>query len=117
VSEWCQTDFMEVRLDGVLVAVAVTDITEDGLSAVYTFFDPTLEKRNLGKYCILQQIRLTAERELPHLYLGYWISQCGNMAYKRDYQPLEGFFHMRSWELLTAETTVEATRDPQEQPQ
>lgn len=90
-SRWCDTEFLEFRLDGVLVAVAVTDRVPDGLSAVYTFFDPELARRSLGTYAILSQIELARQRGLDWLYLGYWIEQCHKMAYKTDYQPLQLF--------------------------
>lgn len=98
-SRWCHTEFLEVRLREQLMAVAVTDCSADGLSAVYTFFEPEQQKRNLGRYCVLQQIQLAAARQLPYLYLGYWIENCANMAYKADYRPLE-VFRFNKWELL-----------------
>ncbi len=72
-----------------LVAVAVTDILENGLSAIYTFFDPDYPKRSLGRYAILWQIEKCMQLELPYLYLGYWIKQCQKMSYKSDYRPLQ----------------------------
>ncbi len=75
--------------DGDLVAVAVTDITASGLSAVYTFFDPHERTRGLGTYAILCQIELARERKLPHLYLGYWIGGHAKMQYKARFHPLE----------------------------
>jgi arginine-tRNA-protein transferase len=81
-SPWSPTVFLEFRLDGRLVAVAVTDVCDTGLSAVYTFFEPTLPKRSLGTYAILRQVELARERGLPHLYLGYWIEGHPKMGYK-----------------------------------
>ena len=74
-----------------LIAIAVVDVMLDGLSAIYTFFDPNLEKRSLGKYAILWQIEQAREMGLDYLYLGYWIKNCQKMAYKDAYQPLELF--------------------------
>jgi len=99
ISRWCHTEFLEVRLDDKLVAVAVTDHCLDGLSAVYTFFEPDMQHRNLGRYCVLQQIKLAAERQLPYVYLGYWIENCGNMSYKAEYRPIEVYKH-NGWNLL-----------------
>lgn len=91
LNPWSETLFLDVRLDGKLVASAVTDSTTDGLSAVYTFFDPTLPKRALGRYCILQQIEFCKMMNLPYLYMGYWVNDCRKMAYKTDFLPQEHF--------------------------
>ncbi|GAB3272292.1 arginyltransferase [Parahaliea aestuarii] len=72
-----------------LLAVAVVDVMIDGLSAIYTFFDPDEQQRGLGSYAILWQIEQAREMGLHYLYLGYWIEACKKMAYKADYQPLE----------------------------
>ena len=69
--------------------MAVTDQLNDGLSAVYTFFDPTLPERSLGVMALLWQIEQCQRLRLPYLYLGYWIRQCQKMSYKNQYQPLE----------------------------
>lgn len=86
---WVDTRFLEMRIEGRLVCVAVVDVLEDALSAVYTYFDPDLPTRGLGKYAVLYEIAQTRERELSWLYLGYWIKDCRKMSYKHDYQPLE----------------------------
>jgi arginine-tRNA-protein transferase len=86
---WSPTVFIEFRLGGRLVAVAVTDVCETGLSAVYTFFDPGLPRRGLGTYAILRQIELTRLRKLPHLYLGYWIAHHPKMGYKARFDSLQ----------------------------
>jgi arginine-tRNA-protein transferase len=89
----------EFSLDGEVVMVALIDKLIDGLSAVYTFFDPALEKRGLGTFGVLTQINLAREIGLPYVYLGYWIEACAKMAYKRNYQPLEGLRDGR-WQRL-----------------
>ncbi len=81
---------VEFRDAGELVMVSVIDQIEDGLSAVYTFFDPAREQASLGTYGILWQIDLARRLELPYVYLGYWIGATPKMAYKKQYQPLEG---------------------------
>jgi arginine-tRNA-protein transferase len=88
-SRWSDTRFLELRLEGALVAVAVTDRTEIGLSAVYTFFEPALARRGLGTFAILSQISLAQRLGLPHLYLGFWIEHHPKMGYKSRYRPLE----------------------------
>lgn len=79
------------RADDSLIAVALVDILTDGLSAVYSFFDPKEDRRGLGTYIVLDLIDETRMQSLPHVYLGYWISECRKMSYKMRFQPLEGF--------------------------
>lgn len=86
---WCDTRFLEFRLNGHLVAVAVTDFVNDGLSAVYSFFDPELKKRSLGTWCILQQIDYAKQLELEYVYLGYWVENHSKMHYKINFKPLQ----------------------------
>ncbi len=81
--------FFEVRLNDQLLAVAVTDQLTQGLSAIYTFYEPALPKRSLGTYCILTQIEQSRQLGLPYLYLGYWVKQCQKMNYKIGYRPLQ----------------------------
>lgn len=78
-----------------LVALAVVDELQDGLSAIYTFYDPTLERRSLGTYAILWQIERARALGLEYLYLGYWIRGCRKMAYKSEYRPLELYVNNR----------------------
>ncbi|MCB1854519.1 MAG: arginyltransferase [Halieaceae bacterium] len=72
-----------------LVALAVVDELQDGLSAIYTFFEPLQEKRSLGSYAILWQVQRARALGLDYVYLGYWIKGCRKMAYKSSYRPLE----------------------------
>ena len=90
-SEWSNTHFLEVRKDERLLAVAVTDVTPSGLSAVYTYFDPAESRRGLGNFCILQQIKQAQRMQLEHLYMGYWIENCQKMKYKTNFQPMQAF--------------------------
>lgn len=79
----------EFTLEGEVIMVSLVDRLLDGLSAVYTFFEPDLAMRGLGVLGVLAQVRLTREMGLPYLYLGYWIQGCRKMAYKQSYRPLE----------------------------
>lgn len=90
LSSQVNSSLVEFRDAEKLVMVAVVDRVEDGLSAVYTFFDPALEKRGLGTYAVLWQIELARSLELPHVYLGYWIAESPKMAYKSNFRPLQG---------------------------
>lgn len=86
---WGCTEYVQFRKDGRLIAVAVVDVMVDGLSAIYTFYDPAEDARSLGRYAILWQVERCRSEGLPYVYLGYWIRNCRKMAYKADYQPLE----------------------------
>ena len=92
-----ETRLLEFRLSGRLMAVAVTDVTPGGLSAVYTFFDPDLSHRAPGSFAIICQIEAAKGLGLPYLYLGYWIEACGKMSYKSRFRPLEAW-NGREWE-------------------
>ena len=87
--------FYEFRLDGRLVAVAVTDLLPNGLSAVYTFYEPAEERRSLGRFAILWQIGEAMRQELEAVYLGYWIKNCKKMSYKTQYRPIELLINQR----------------------
>jgi leucyl-tRNA---protein transferase len=87
--DWSPTRFLEMRLHGRLLAVAVTDCLPDALSAVYTFFDPEVDARSLGTYAILRQIEWARTSGLSHVYLGYWIHGHPKMDYKSAFRPLE----------------------------
>ena len=88
---WAQTKYLEARLDEKLIAVAVIDQVNNGLSSVYSFFDPEYPKRSLGNYLILKQIELNNSFHNEFLYLGYWIEKCQKMKYKGDYKPHQLF--------------------------
>ena len=83
-----------------LLAVAVVDVMSNGLSAIYSFFDPDINERSLGVYAVLWQIQHSAELGLPHIYLGYWIKQCRKMSYKIEYRPIELLVNSR-WAALS----------------
>ncbi|MEN6543257.1 arginyltransferase [Parvibaculum sp.] len=80
-----------------LIAAALTDTLEDGLSMVYSFFDTTAEERSLGTFMVLDHIRRARQMGLPFIYLGYWVADCRKMAYKMRYRPLEAL-GMNGWE-------------------
>ncbi|MDN2564967.1 arginyltransferase [Aquibium sp. A9E412] len=89
--------FVTGKGSGELVAVALTDMMADGLSMVYSFFDPEAEDRSLGTYMILDHIERARQAGLPHVYLGYWVNGSRKMAYKVRFKPQE---HLgpRGWE-------------------
>jgi arginine-tRNA-protein transferase len=86
-----ETRFCELRAHGELLGVAVVDILPDGLSAMYTFYEPEEKSRGLGVYSVLWQVEQARQHHLPWVYLGYWISKSPKMAYKSAYRPLEAY--------------------------
>ena len=74
---------------GELLACALTDVLQDGLSMVYSFFDPAEADRSLGTYMIIDHVRAAAARGLPYVYLGYWVNGSSKMGYKGRFRPLE----------------------------
>lgn len=85
------------RGEGDLVAVCLTDVLGDGLSMVYSFYEPSLERRSLGTFMILDHIAQAQARGLPHLYLGYWVEGSRKMQYKARFLPQERL-GMNGWE-------------------
>ncbi|MCG7362288.1 arginyltransferase [Roseomonas sp. ACRSG] len=75
--------------DGRLVAACLTDRLSDGLSAVYSFYDPEIERRSLGTYAVLWLVQRAMQLDLPFVYLGYWVPQSRKMAYKARFRPSE----------------------------
>ncbi len=114
-AHWAETAFVEFRLGDRLVAVAVTDLVSDGLSAVYTFYDPDLGSRGLGTHAILWQIARARHEGLPHLYLGYWIAGSRKMAYKAAFRPLEGWLRDH-WQRLPETAAAATTPAPPQAP-
>jgi arginine-tRNA-protein transferase len=90
-----------------LVAACIVDRVEDGLSAVYSFFDPSSSRRCLGSYMILWLVHQVKLLGTSHVYLGYWIAECSKMSYKSRFQPLEAYTPV-GWRPLRQEEAVAA---------
>jgi len=87
--EWNSTSYVEFRAGARLLAVSVVDRLDNGISAIYTYYEPDEERRSLGSYVILWQIQLARDLGLPSVYLGYWIRNCRKMNYKTRFRPIE----------------------------
>ena len=75
--------------DNALVAVSLTDVLEDGVSMVYSFYSPDLQQASLGTYMILDHVEIAREAGLPYVYLGYWVPGSQKMGYKSNFSGLE----------------------------
>jgi leucyl-tRNA---protein transferase len=82
-----------------LRAVCLTDILDDGLSMVYSFFDPDYDRDSLGTHVILDHITIARELNLPYVYLGYWVPGSQKMGYKANFSALE-IYHRGQWDRL-----------------
>ena len=93
------TDLYELREGGVLRMVSLVDRLVDGMSSVYTFFEPGVPGTSYGTYSVLWQIERCRAAGLPYVYLGYWIAESRKMAYKATFRPAEGLV-AGSWSRL-----------------
>lgn len=99
-------EFLEIRdSENILIACCVVDIFYDGLSAIYSYFDPEQSKRSLGRFIILALISQGQQMGLPYTYLGYWIKDSSKMNYKADYQPLE-VYNGELWRRLISNQSI-----------
>ena len=89
------------RGTGDLMAVALTDVLSDGLSMVYSFYNPNVAHRSLGTFLILDHVARAREMKLPFVYLGYWVQGSRKMDYKRRFLPQERL-SPQGWERVEA---------------
>ena len=92
---------IEFRDHGTLRMVSIVDDLQDGLSSVYTFYDPDIRGASFGTFNVMWQIDLCHKLDLPYLYLGYWIKQSRKMSYKIQFQPMQGLTDNR-WQAIGA---------------
>jgi len=95
------TDLVEFREQGELRIVSLVDRLADGLSSVYTFFEPGVDGASYGTFNILWQIERCRALGVSYLYLGYWIAESRKMAYKSTFRPIEGLVDAE-WRTLVA---------------
>lgn len=106
------TIITEFRTEGRLIGGCLTDRLGDGLSAVYSFYAPELERQSLGTYAILWLIERAKSEGLPYVYLGYWVPESRKMAYKARFRPCE-ILVGGTWRMLTdAEVSEGAGAQP-----
>jgi leucyl-tRNA---protein transferase len=96
---------------GPLIACALTDVLQDGLSMVYSFFDPAMSLRSLGTYMILDHVRAARSKKLPYVYLGYWVRGSRKMDYKSRFRPLE-VLGASGWQRLSEGETYQQSASP-----
>ncbi|MEL6583332.1 MAG: arginyltransferase [Pseudomonadota bacterium] len=94
-----------------LTAVCLTDVLDDGVSMVYSFFDPALSKRSIGTYLILDHVEIARQLGLPYVYLGYWVPGSSKMDYKARFKPLE-IFYRGKWSDLDSMSDIRTDRHP-----
>ena len=90
---------------GTLIGGCLIDTMEDGLSAVYSYFDPNFQKYSLGSYIILWLIERTKQLSLPYLYLGYWVGGSQKMVYKDKFKPLE-YYSPMGWKKFNKDNLI-----------
>lgn len=93
---------------GELIACVLVDLMSDGLSLVYSFYDPREERRSLGTFIILDHLIQAGLNGLPYVYLGYWVPGSEKMAYKARFSPVE-ILRPQGWTLMSARDRAEAS--------
>ncbi len=106
-----RTRVIEYGIGSKLMAVALTDLIADGLSMVYSFYEPKPAVLSLGTYLILDHIALAKEANLPYLYLGYWVPGSPKMGYKARFSGLE-IYYKNKWQALDDPDSFNAELHP-----
>jgi arginyl-tRNA--protein-N-Asp/Glu arginylyltransferase len=97
--------------EGNLNAVCLTDVFDDGLSLVYSFFETSVPKNSVGTYMILDHIKIAKEAGLPYVYLGYWVQGSDKMAYKTKFSGVE-VFRNQKWAPFDPSYSYETDSNP-----
>ena len=98
----------EGRGPGDLVACALVDALADGLSLVYSFYEPTLRRRSLGSFIILDHVVQAGQHGIPYVYLGYWVQGSPKMDYKARFRPVE-VLNGQTWVVLSERERMDGT--------
>ncbi|MCV6604395.1 MAG: GNAT family N-acetyltransferase, partial [Porticoccaceae bacterium] len=104
------TRYLELRHKGRLIACSLVDVLDHGISAIYTYYDPADTRRSLGTMAILAAIGEARSRNLPYLYLGYWIANCQKMRYKTRFKPIE-ILNDGNWQPHSEHSGDESTKN------
>jgi arginine-tRNA-protein transferase len=99
--------------DPVLIGASLTDILDDGISMVYSFYDPEIKQNSFGKYIILDHIEYAKQLGLPYVYLGYWVPNSEKMGYKSDFSGIE-IFSNGAWQRLDTDCKLKLEPDQPE---
>lgn len=99
------------RTSGQLIGVSLTDVLSDGLSMVYSFYEPDMPRRSLGTYMILDHVEIAREAGLPYVYLGYWVPGSQKMGYKAKFSGLE-VYAGGAWQRMTNPKDYSADMHP-----
>ena len=94
-----------------LIATCLTDVLDDGLSMVYSFYDPDWARNSLGSFIILDHIRIAQESGLPYVYLGYWVPGSPKMGYKAGFSGLE-IFRGGKWQTMNEADNYDEDTNP-----
>lgn len=103
-SAFSNSRFICMYINDTLIGISVIDQFDGGLSAVYTFFDPDHSSRSLGIYAILYLQEMAKIRNIPYVYLGYWVANSKKMSYKKSFTPLQGYIN-KEWITLNDDTS------------
>lgn len=104
-------EYRDAAEQDALVGVCLTDILDDGLSLVYSFFEPARQRDSLGSHVILDHVRLAREAGLPYVYLGYWVPGSAKMGYKAQFPALEVYVD-GAWQEMRAPEDYETQAHP-----
>ena len=106
-----RSDSGRSRARGALTAVCLTDVMDDGLSMVYSFYDPERRRDSLGTYIILDHVEIARAADLPYVYLGYWVPGSPKMGYKAGFDALE-IYDRGAWRPLADPESYSADPHP-----